>query len=371
MPYLLLLLCSFNICDRISSNYTSGSRGNTMEHKGTVKLETERLELRKITGEDAKAMFEVWLSDSEVTKFSRQGAHKNLEEAIAHCDEITDAYPKEKFYYWGISVKETGELAGRINITSVDEAIESVCVSFMIGRAFWNRGYVSEALSAVVKFFFENVGVNRIEGRNDRANPSSGRVMVKNGFKYEGLLRRAGRNSLGHVDCEQYAIIAEDYFNPAGSQEDKDILLYKTDYVFSYRVAGVLLHEGKILLQKPVGDNAFAVPGGHVEFGETNAVTLQREFKEELGADITVGKLKWTGELFFPWGSRSCHQICLYYEVELNNESAIPLDGSFTGSEGMEFHWVKTQELGGLEVYPTNIEGLLKSGNTEHFIYRE
>ena len=78
-------------------------------------------------------------------------------------------------------------------------------------------------------------------------------------------------------------------------------ILFKTDeYVFSYRVAGICIHNGKVLLQKPTNDTAFAFPGGHVELGETNAQTLIREFKEEIGVDITVGDLKWVGEIFFP-----------------------------------------------------------------------
>lgn len=42
----------------------------------------------------------------------------------------------------------------------------------------------------------------------------------------------------------------------------KDIIFKTDDYVFSYRVGGVLIHDGKILLQKVPGDDGYAVPGG-------------------------------------------------------------------------------------------------------------
>ncbi|WP_052098183.1 NUDIX hydrolase [Paenibacillus stellifer] len=94
-------------------------------------------------------------------------------------------------------------------------------------------------------------------------------------------------------------------------------ILFKTDeHVFSYRVAGILIRNGSVLLQKPVHDPGYVVPGGHVGFGETNEETLIREFREELAADITVNGLRWVGEIFFPWGGKPCHQICLYYEVD-------------------------------------------------------
>jgi ADP-ribose pyrophosphatase YjhB (NUDIX family) len=61
-----------------------------------------------------------------------------------------------------------------------------------------------------------------------------------------------------------------------------DILFHTENYVFSYRVAGILINDGKVLLQKPKDDDGYAFPGGHVAFGETNAETLYREFREEI-----------------------------------------------------------------------------------------
>jgi len=159
-----------------------------------------------------------------------------------------------------------------------------------------------------------------------------------------------------------------------------DILFQTDDYVFSYRVAGILIRGNKILLQKPTNDTGFAIPGGHVEFGETNAQTLVREFKEEIGADITVGDLKWVAEIFFTWGDKPCHQICLYYEVALQDETQIPTDGVFIGDErikgrsfNLEYHWIHLDSLDEIEVYPTNIPELMKRypEGMQHFVYRE
>ena len=157
-------------------------------------------------------------------------------------------------------------------------------------------------------------------------------------------------------------------------------ILFKTDeYVFSYRVAGICINKGKILLQKPTNDNAFAFPGGHVEFGETNAQTLIREFKEELDVEISVGNLKWVAEIFFPWGDKPCHQICLYYIVEITSDN-IPLEGKFIGKEkiegrnfDLEFHWIPISELNNIDVYPTNVVELLNKINddVQHFVYQE
>jgi 8-oxo-dGTP pyrophosphatase MutT (NUDIX family) len=157
--------------------------------------------------------------------------------------------------------------------------------------------------------------------------------------------------------------------------------LFKTDdFIFSYRVAGILIRDGKVLLQKPTNYEGYAFPGGHVGYGETNERSLIREFKEEVCLDVSVGELKWVAEIFFPWDDKPCHQICLYYLIDLIDESQIPLEGSFKASEEIEgrefdiiFQWVPISDLNNIEIYPVNAKILLKclDEGVKHFVYRE
>lgn len=153
----------------------------------------------------------------------------------------------------------------------------------------------------------------------------------------------------------------------------RDILFRTEDAVFSYRVAGICMQNGKVLLQTTSdGDPTFAFPGGHVALGETNAETLIREFREEIGADVRVGELKWVAEVFFSWGEKPCHQICLYYMVDIENPE-VPKDGVFSAEAHLEFHWVPIEETAGMEIYPANARELLSQldEGVQHFIYRE
>ena len=159
-----------------------------------------------------------------------------------------------------------------------------------------------------------------------------------------------------------------------------DLLFKMEEGVFSYRVAGICLRNGRVLLQTTTGeDRSFAFPGGNVSFGETNEQTLIREFREETGLDIRVGELKWVAEIFFPWGEKTCHQICLYYLVEVQDES-VTAEGKFIGREqlegrnfDLEFHWVPIEQVKKLEVYPVQAAALLEKldEGVQHFIYRE
>lgn len=159
-----------------------------------------------------------------------------------------------------------------------------------------------------------------------------------------------------------------------------DIIFKTEEYVFSYRVAGLLLHNGKVLLQRSTDDTSYAIPGGHVAFGETNEETLVREFKEEINAVIKVDKLKWVGEIFFPWSDKPCHQICLFYNVLLTENGNIPLFGTFYGTEQiedksfkLEFSWVDIKDINNIELYPIDAKKYLLEGLNEvkHFVYKE
>lgn len=154
---------------------------------------------------------------------------------------------------------------------------------------------------------------------------------------------------------------------------DKRDISYNTDKLaFSYRVAGIVVRDGKVLLQKPLDDDGYAFPGGQVMFGETNAESLTREFKEELGADISVERLQWVAEILFEFNGRFIHQICMYYIVSLRG--AVP-EEKFVSIENpdIELYWIKFDELDDILLYPAQTKELLfgLSDKVEHFIYRE
>ena len=88
-----------------------------------------------------------------------------------------------------------------------------VHIGYCIGRKWWNNGITSEALKELIRFFFEEVCVNRIESRHDPRNPNSGKVMTKHGLKYEGTMRQSDINNQGICDAAFYALLSEDYFS--------------------------------------------------------------------------------------------------------------------------------------------------------------
>ena len=70
----------------------------------------------------------------------------------------------------------------------------------------------------------------------------------------------------------------------------------------------------------------FRLLGGTVEFGETGAETVRREFLEELGTALDVGRLVATIENLFTYEGEPAHEICLVYACSLRDERLYALD---------------------------------------------
>lgn len=178
-----------------------------MKHLGTKRIETERLVLRPFTMGDAEAMFANWASDPEVTKYLTWPAHGSVEVSKMVLSDWVSHYGEETYYQWAIVVKELGQPIGSISVVSRNDAAELVHIGYCIGKRWWHQGYTSEALKAVMDFFFDEVGVNRVETRHDPNNPNSGKVMRKCGMKFEGTLRQSDWNNQGICDASWYGLL--------------------------------------------------------------------------------------------------------------------------------------------------------------------
>lgn len=181
-----------------------------MKHLGTVTIETPRLILRRFTLEDAQAMYDNWASDPEVSKYLTWPAHRSVDVSRTVLEAWVADYEKENNYQWAIELKALGQPVGSISVVSHNDRARLVHIGYCMGKAWWHQGIMPEALKAVMDFFLQEVGVNRVESRHDPNNPNSGRVMQKCGMKYEGTFRQSDWNNQGICDASWYALLAED-----------------------------------------------------------------------------------------------------------------------------------------------------------------
>ena len=181
-----------------------------MNRTGTQIIETHRLILRPFRIEDADDMYNNWASDPEVTRFLTWPVHTGVDVTRALLQAWIARYEDGGSYNWAIELKETGSVIGNISVVHTVEELEQAEIGYCMGKAFWGRGIMPEALRAVLDYLFDTAGFRRITARHDVNNPKSGRVMAKAGMLKEGILRGAGKNNQGVCDICSYALLNTD-----------------------------------------------------------------------------------------------------------------------------------------------------------------
>lgn len=156
----------------------------SLTHCGSKIIISQRLCLRPFQEEDAPALFAI-LSDAEVTKYLIFKPHQDLEETRSILKGWLEQYQKSAYYNWAIVHGTDDSLIGNIYLVHLHEESKEVEIGYHLGRAHWGAGYATEAVRALVRFFFLEVGVDSVSARYDARNPASGRVLEKNGFRFD------------------------------------------------------------------------------------------------------------------------------------------------------------------------------------------
>jgi RimJ/RimL family protein N-acetyltransferase len=151
------------------------------------RLETKRLILRRLRLDDARAVFEGWAQDREVTRYLTWRPHERIEQTQAFVRSCIAAREARTRFPYMITLKESGDVVGMI-----DPRIESfkIGIGYVAARSHWGKGYVSEAARAVIEWAFQQPSIYRVYATTDVENIASRRVLEKIGMQCEGILRK-------------------------------------------------------------------------------------------------------------------------------------------------------------------------------------
>jgi [ribosomal protein S5]-alanine N-acetyltransferase len=176
-----------------------------LHHRGTQSIETMRLLLRRFCMEDAKDMFHNWASDPEVCRFLLWGPHEDVETSQSRIRQWVEHYELGDSYVWAIALKDRNMTIGSISVEISNDSSMSCEVGYCIGKPYWGRGIMTEALRAILHYLFYEVGYQKIFAKHDTLNIASGKVMQKAGmhlvkYEYKVGLHRDG----SYYDCAVY-----------------------------------------------------------------------------------------------------------------------------------------------------------------------
>ena len=147
---------------------------------------------------------------------------------------------------------------------------------------------------------------------------------------------------------------------------------------FNYRVVGVAIHDGAVLLHRAGDEPFWTLPGGRAEIGETAEDTVKREMQEELSTDVEVLRLLWLIENFFYYDGLSYHEVALYFLIRFPPDSKPMAQSAFEVSDGpttLRFRWVPLdgETLVGLPLLPSFLAVGLRElpASVVHIVHRD
>lgn len=179
-----------------------------MKESSFPTIKTDRLILRRFELSDA--------SDVQRMAGDKDVAFNTLNMPYPYLDgmaeewilSLENGFKDQKSIVYAICLKSTGILIGAIGLT-LNLKYRMAELGYWVGREYWNNGYCTEAVRALITFAFENYKLHKIYANYFSNNPASGRVMIKAGLQYEGTLKSHMWHHGEYKDLIFYSI-----FNP-------------------------------------------------------------------------------------------------------------------------------------------------------------
>lgn len=182
-------------------------------------LESQRLRLRRMGRKDAPVLLDYW-SDPEVVKHMNLPPFEGQEGVWQLIHLLNGLSESEDTIRWGIELKSSGMLIGScgFNVWELAGAYRGE-IGYDLGRPYWRKGYMTEALHLLLAFGYHTMGLNRIEALTVPENLPSRSLLRTLGFQEEGLLREYQRTERGFTDLLMYSLLKSDYESAVKSDE--------------------------------------------------------------------------------------------------------------------------------------------------------
>lgn len=182
-------------------------------------LKTERLVLRQLVEADGPRVREL-AGDAEIARNTLEIPHPYPEGAAeAWIAAHPELWRQGSEAVFAVTLRDSGLLVGCVGLSSMSSRHRRADIGWWVGRAYWNRGYCTEAARALLDFAFGPLDLNRVYSSHYARNPASGRVMQKLGMTREGCQRRHVERWGEFHDLVLYGILREEW-KAAGNRLD-------------------------------------------------------------------------------------------------------------------------------------------------------
>ena len=149
-------------------------------------IEMEKYNLRKVKMSDYKEIFKIY-SCEETLKFEGISTLEDEDQAKEYIDSILKGYENKIFIRWAISRKESDKIIGLVALHHIDYRNYNAQIGYILNKDYWNKNIMSEVVSIIIEFLFDNTDLHRLEVNIDKENKASIKLAEKVGFIVEGI----------------------------------------------------------------------------------------------------------------------------------------------------------------------------------------
>ena len=177
-------------------------------------IQTQRLSLRLLHLDDAKDVYR-YASDPAVAENTSWWPHKSLEDAIVFVESVVAKNSHDKgnlHHVWAIRLLDERQVIGTVSLVQDSEHIAHV--DYALSRDYWRKGYMTEAVSAVIRWAFENVPLlEQIHSGCLTRNTGSVQVLEKVGFEIVGRYESQRGPKFGNevLETSEFRLLRENW----------------------------------------------------------------------------------------------------------------------------------------------------------------
>ena len=178
-------------------------------------LEGERIRLVELGMDALEDMFE-YSKMPEFYAYMELPPHRNIEDTRKYLEKLLGRVKARNSVYWAIRLKDAGKVIGTFGVVDIDANTKRAQIGYGISPLFWGQGFFKEALTLVLEYCYDEIGLERIAAVTMADNLPSINGLKHIGFREEGRLRKY-------------------YCKPDGTRHDAVILGLLKNEFFSHR----------------------------------------------------------------------------------------------------------------------------------------
>ena len=166
--------------------------------------------MRWASEDDVDALYEIF-SDPRVMRYWSSGPLPNREAAAVMQREIAQHNLSDTQMKWGLALRDTNKLIGTVTLFNLSISNGRAEIGYAMGSAYWGKGYMNEALEALIVHAFDVMNFRRLEADVDPRNDASIRTLERLGFQREGFLRERWHVGAELQDAYFYGLLKREW----------------------------------------------------------------------------------------------------------------------------------------------------------------